>query len=155
MIIGADFYSLTRSPADPRRRSIGNERSDLGILGSCGPRALQIHEFKKSSDSLNPAGFSNSRTFRYSVYFSFLFFPFWTVGSQNPRIFGYQVLESRKFFGPVRGSSDPTSMAKGKWLLNQESLTDRAGRRSDRGPSNSLRFREAAARFGSLISFRI
>lgn len=108
--------------------------------------------------SLNPAVSRDSRIlrfFRYFIYFSFF----------SPLPFGLSDLK-------IRGSSDTRSSglgnsldlvrilgshvgAKGKWLLNQESLTDRAGRRSDRGPSNSLRFREAAARFGSLISFRI
>jgi len=40
------FFSLTKSPVDPRRRPTGSERLDLGILGSRSPRTLRIHEFK-------------------------------------------------------------------------------------------------------------
>lgn len=90
MIIGADFYPLRKSPADSRRRSIGNERSDLGILGSCGSRALRIHEFKNPRIPWIPR---DSRILGFlDVFFSF-FFLFWTVGSQNPRMPGPRVPE--------------------------------------------------------------
>lgn len=144
--------------SDKKPRGSSRTFNRKRALGPWNPWILQSTDasdprIKKSSDSPNPdRGFSNSRIFRY-IFFP-LFFAFSTVGSQNPRIVGYQVLESRKFLGPVRILGSHVG-AKGKWSLNQESLTDRAGRRSDRGPSNSLRFREAAARFGSLISFRI
>lgn len=115
----------------------------LRFTGASDPRV------QKSSDSLNPAGFSNSRIFRCI----FLFF-FSLLDCRISKSADARSSSPGNSLDPC-GSSDPTSVAKGKWLLNQESLTDRVGRRSDRGPSNSLRFREAAARFGSLISFRI
>ena len=109
------------SKTTDRKRALGpwNPWILQSTLGISDPR------FRKSLDS------SNSRIFKYSICI-FFFIPFRTVESQNPRIpgiVGYQVLEPRRFLGPVRilGSHDG---AREKWSLDQVSLTDRAGRRS-------------------------
>lgn len=92
----ADFF-FPRSPADPRGRSTESERLDLGILGFCGPRT----DFGSTSSKI--LGFVESRGIpEFLDVTSSLFLLDCRVESQNPRIVGYQVHESRKFFGPVR-----------------------------------------------------
>lgn len=105
------------------------------ILGSCGSADAWNHEWRKALRIPGFFNYSNSR------------------GSR--RILRCRVLESRNSRWTRADPRDPAG-AKGSgrgsraWPIGPELDTDQI-----RGPSNSLRFREAAARFGSLISFRI
>lgn len=148
------FFYFWR-PADPRRRPTGSERLDLGILGSCSPRAPRVH-VQKSSDSPNPAVSRDSRILGFLDISRTFFFPF-GLSSRNLKIRGSSDTRSSSLGNSLDpcGSPDLTSVPResGRWIKRAWPIEP--GRRSDRGPSNSLRFREAAARFGSLISFRI
>ena len=134
------------SKTTDRKRALGpwNPWILQSTLGISDPR------FRKSLDS------SNSRIFKYSICIFFLF-PFEQSSLKIRGFLGSSDTRSSSLGDSLDpcGSSDPTTVPgkSGRWIKWAWPIGPDVDQ--NKGPSNSLRFREAAARFGSLISFRI
>jgi len=146
MAWNADFFFRREAPriledVQPKVSAWTLESLDPAVHGRFGSTSSKILGFLKFRGI-----FENSR-----IFISFFHFDCRVSKSTDRRIPGPRVSEIPWTRADPR---IPTSVPResGRWIKRAWPIEPS---KSDRGPSNSLRFREAAARFGSLISFRI